>query len=927
MNLGEYRKKAQDLSQPENFKQALKENWGVPAVGLLFALSLWIRYIPEKGMEHLQALDPYMIYRMSQHLALSGGLPALDFTRYFPYATPIYTMNLGDIAVPAYLYRYFGFSAIFPNYMEFAQFYPAFMGAVGVVAMYFLGKELFDRFTGVSAAFFLATLSGVMHRTSAGFFEKEPTGTAFMVLSLLFFTRAWKNQDWKSGLISGLTLGIFTTSWGGSKMMWLLYPMIVGAVLFINEDIKSLIAAYTPTVLLGGFLAASFNSARFWITGKFFLANLGLLALLWSRYAIEEYELLEEHQLKYYVPSMSIFGGLMLALSPLYSNQLGNMVFGLLRQATQSGSGVIGGTVAENQAAQLGSLISSLSVNPAGLQILPLGPLNNLLAFITSFVNPWVFMILGIPVLGTYLLILLGKKYDVVDEVSGKTYYSYLQTVTISWLITATMFLASTEFAASIAAEAGRQAQNQLASDIRFYSLIAGFLSLGSLTTLVYYLKDEAYNIVTVVFGFLTVSQFLGALNVAGAGGIVYAFLQSPYARALLFPTIAAFTAFVAIYYMNDYRRPELENNWYYVIPFFWVMTNLLAASSRSRLVFLSGFSVTLIAGYGFAKAVRKARTLDLSNIELGTQEYVEDTRLALVILLSGIMVLASTLSGVAAAQQIGGSPSQAWEPALDYMENETPEGSVVLSWWDYGYWFESIGRRGSVADGGNFGYYTSEEKVNYPLAEFLTSSNPENHTDFIKKHSADYIALDRTMIGKYSAVSQIARRSNENFSTMQTLRTPQSMNTYLNRPEDERVARFSGRGLNAFAPVSIGGQQQNGTIQDLSVEIDEPITLRSGGQTLKINCMLTDEGRVNLGNTSDRRTIPYCAAERPAPTFEQAAQSGSQAGLVLVPEQITDSTLVRLYLMDGYGIDFVEKVDLNRFEYVKMWEIQDDLE
>jgi hypothetical protein len=40
-----------------------------------------------------------------------------------------------------------------------------------------------------------------------------------------------------------------------------------------------------------------------------------------------------------------------------------------------------------------------------------------------------------------------------------------------------------------------------------------------------------------------------------------------------------------------------------------------------------------------------------------------------------------------------------------------------------------------------------------------------------------------------------------------------------------------------------------------------------------------------------------------------------------LVPRSIADSNLVRLYLMDGYGIDQVEKVEDGSNGFVKMWE------
>ncbi|MFB6217399.1 MAG: hypothetical protein ABEJ72_10635, partial [Candidatus Aenigmatarchaeota archaeon] len=84
--------------------EAVKDNTYFVAAGFVFLLALYLRYIPEQGMRYLQALDPYMIYRMSQHLALEGNLPAVDFMRYFPYATPTYTLNLGDIVLPSIFY-------------------------------------------------------------------------------------------------------------------------------------------------------------------------------------------------------------------------------------------------------------------------------------------------------------------------------------------------------------------------------------------------------------------------------------------------------------------------------------------------------------------------------------------------------------------------------------------------------------------------------------------------------------------------------------------------------------------------------------------------------------------------------------------------------------------------------------------------------
>ncbi|PSH02366.1 MAG: hypothetical protein BRC26_00930, partial [Nanohaloarchaea archaeon QH_8_44_6] len=176
-------------------KTALLNNWGFLAASGIFLLALYIRYMPAQGMKYLQALDPYWIFRQSQHLALEGNIPAVDFMRYFPYNAPFHQFNNGNIILPAALY-WMGPFLFFESYLSWAQFYPALMGAGGVFVTYFLGKELYDEYAGVAAAFFLATIPGVLHRTSAGFFEKEPTGTLFMLLSLYFFTRSWKREEW-----------------------------------------------------------------------------------------------------------------------------------------------------------------------------------------------------------------------------------------------------------------------------------------------------------------------------------------------------------------------------------------------------------------------------------------------------------------------------------------------------------------------------------------------------------------------------------------------------------------------------------------------------------------------------------------------------------------------------------------------------------
>ena len=39
------------------------------------------------------------------------------------------------------------------------------------------------------------------------------------------------------------------------------------------------------------------------------------------------------------------------------------------------------------------------------------------------------------------------------------------------------------------------------------------------------------------------------------------------------------------------------------------------------------------------------------------------------------------------------------WRESLEWIKNNTPENSVIASWWDYGYWIQTIANRASIAD------------------------------------------------------------------------------------------------------------------------------------------------------------------------------------------------------------------------------------
>ena len=872
----------------DSLTKKIKKNWHLTALTAIFFLAFTLRYMPEKGMKYLQAADPYYIFRMSQHIALEGHLPTLDFMRYFPYATPNYTVQLGELIVPALLYN-LGGSLFFTNYLEWAQFYPALMGSLTVILMYLLGKELFDKKTGLAAAFFLTVTSSALRRASAGFFEKEPLGTFLMIFSLLFFTRAWKNENWIHGILSGLSLGLFTISWGGSQMLWLLYPILTGVTLFLNIETRKLVTSYTPTILIAAFFAAASNPGRFWFTDSLFLIATAILGLLWIRYLVEELNLIQDKYLPYLIPSMTALGGILAILSPLYSQFLAGKLIRLVNVATgNTGNSVIGQTVQENAAPAINDLARDLG------NIL-FGSMNPVLDSLTILVSPWTFMLASTTIISTTLLLMLGKKYNILEEtIPGKKHAAYTQTIFITIMILTAGLLI-----------------NQI-----IISVITALIIAASLLTMNYYLEEDgAFNITTMILGGLIIGLLIPGISLNQSN---LAFLN-----LTIIPTTAALITSLTLNKLDHFPQKTIQNQWILLIPLIYITSNLYGGTTRSRLVFLSTFAVALAAGHGLKITIAKIQQLDYTQIKALKPE---KTKLAAIIIVIGLVGGLNLASGYIMSQNISGSPSpspEIWEPSLNYMNNQAPEGSVTLSWWDYGYNFQTLGRTASQADGGNLRYYSNQgNHQNEFLAKYLNSTT-QNDTQFLEKHSADYIWLDNTMIGKFSPVSQIANGDNQNAEALSRFQTRGNLQNSISQSGNQTVINLRGalRGnsagqlqnipVNMFVPIQL---------TNTSASISGPATLRlPNGQERKIGCVLQQNGEKQFYQVEN--SVDFCIAEDPFYTLERGT-IGAQVRMTAIPEKLSDSTFVELYIQDGENVEYAEKVPEASNGYIKIWEI-----
>ena len=76
------------------------------------------------------------------------------------------------------------------------------------------------------------------------------------------------------------------------------------------------------------------------------------------------------------------------------------------------------------------------------------------------------------------------------------------------------------------------------------------------------------------------------------------------------------------------------------------------------------------------------------------------------------------------------------WPDAMEWLKNNTPENSVVASWWDYGYWITTLGERVSLADNATL----STEKIQ-KIARMLLN-DPDSAWLELNEMGADYVLI-----------------------------------------------------------------------------------------------------------------------------------------------------------------------------------------
>ena len=215
----------------------LKKYGPVIALIVIFSFSYWTRvtgfFNPNTGEErwpYLRNIDSYWYKQLIDLTIENGGVTPGEGRRI------AYNNDLDNhspyVHMSAWAYMAVG-SNLGLELWEFLIYWPAFLAALTVVPLYFIGKYLYDKKAGVLAALFVGISPILISRTLGGDPDTTSINLLLAMVSFAVFVFAYKKFKTTSkksilgfGLV-GAALGIFGLNW---PPYWYAFWVMLGTV-------------------------------------------------------------------------------------------------------------------------------------------------------------------------------------------------------------------------------------------------------------------------------------------------------------------------------------------------------------------------------------------------------------------------------------------------------------------------------------------------------------------------------------------------------------------------------------------------------------------------------------------------------------------------------------------------------------------------
>lgn len=191
-----------------------------------------IKYAADDGVYHM---------RLVENMLLGGHFPHrlyFDAFTYFPYGTYIHFAPLYDWLLSAIIWLVSLGQPTLDLINTIAPFYPAVLGTLAVLVVYFIGKELWNKWAGLLSAFLISVSPPFLFRSLLGATDHHQAEVLFSSLAILFLILAFKNGQnsdrkkcfWFYTILAGISLGLYFLVWNGALLF--LFIIFLSIILY-----------------------------------------------------------------------------------------------------------------------------------------------------------------------------------------------------------------------------------------------------------------------------------------------------------------------------------------------------------------------------------------------------------------------------------------------------------------------------------------------------------------------------------------------------------------------------------------------------------------------------------------------------------------------------------------------------------------------
>lgn len=338
----------------------------------------------------------------------------------------------------------------------------------------------------------------------------------------------------------------------------------------------------------------------------------------------------------------------------------------------------------------------------------------------------------------------------------------------------------------------------------------------------------------------------------------------------------------------------------------------------------------TTIRGVRFTEYV-SALFLVLVGVGFGYLfEYSKNKRFSKIMVIgTGILIIIIVMDiGLLTAYQLGPDINKNWDDAWAFLKNNTPEFSIVGTWWDPGHMVTGLAERRVFADGAHCPpeacFYPINDRIT-DLGKIMATTDENESLSLIRKYQGDspnvyWIASD-DLIGKYQWLQY--------FGIGCDARTDSSCPLYIQLGEDSQSRMYDNSGNIVFLTYQLGTQGKiliynSPTIplpiyvQGINAALFDETVYYNGTQPISVkftqnetNALLTAlkplESKLNVRFTN--QTIPMTVWI-----------PNHFAYIVIIPPNLRNTVFTKMFMLEGQGLDHFKEVFRN--EQVKIFEV-----